>query len=213
MPAGKKSSGQQKPSQKKRRAKQGRLGLSLPAYVSDQLAFQKDGLPRLVRLRNPKAVKSEASAEKSLKLPTAVKSETSASDIEDKAVKFECDDIEADDMIDHDDEDEHYMICDHDKLSHNMAKFLRHIAHKEELLDEDGWLPLCDALPRLHCTEAEAAKTVQQSDRHDDVWRLGARFEMYISGSCTWIRATNGAYYRSRYRARRATDRAQRRSQ
>ena len=198
MAAGKKSSGQQKPSQKKRRAKQGRLGLSLPAYVSDQLAFQKDGLPQLVRLRNPKAVKSEASAEKSLKLPTAVKSETSASDIEDKAVKFECDDIEADDMIDHDDEDEDDMICDHDKLSHNMAKFLRHIAHKEELLDEDGWLPLCDALPRLHCTEAEAAKTVQQSDRHDDVWGLGARFEMYISGSRAWIRATDGAYYRDR---------------
>lgn len=199
MPAGRKSSGQQKPSSKNRRAKQGRLGLSLPAYVSDQLAFQKDGLPRWVRLRNPKAVKSEASAEKSLKLPTSVKSER--------------DDIEADDMIDHDDEDGDDMICDHDKLSHNMAKFLRHIAHKEELLDEDGWLPLCDALPRLHCTEAEAAKTVQQSDRHDDVWGLGARFEMYISGSCTWIRATNGAYYRSRYCARQATDRAQRRSQ
>ena len=213
MPAGRKSSGQQKPSSKNRRAKQGRLGLSLPAYVSDIDWSPPIGLPRLVRLRNPKAVKSEASAEKSLKLPTSVKSETSASDIEDKAVKFECDDIEADDMIDHDDEDEDDMICDHDKLSHNMAKFLRHIAHKEELLDEDGWLPLCDALPRLHCTEAEAAKTVQQSDRHDDVWGLGARFEMYISGSCTWIRATNGAYYRSRYCARQATDRAQRRSQ
>ena len=46
-----------------------------------------------------------------------------------------------------DDDHDHGMICDHDKLSHNMAKLLRHAACKEQLLDEDGWLPLCSALP------------------------------------------------------------------
>ena len=106
-----------------------------------------------------------------------------------------------------DDDHDHGMICDHDKLSHNMAKLLRHTAYKEQLLDEDGWLPLCSALPRLHCTAAEATNAVEQSDRHDDDWGLGARFEMYISGSCAWIRATDGAYYRDRSR------KAQRRSQ
>ena len=87
-------------------------------------------------------------------------------------------------------------------LSHKMAKFLRHTAYYEDLLDEDGWVPLCDALPRLHCTAAQVAKAVQLSDRYDDEWGCGARFEMYKSGSCTWIRATDGAYYRQRSSAK-----------
>ena len=86
----------------------------------------------------------------------------------DKAVKLE------------DDDHDHDMICDHDKPSHNMAKLLRHAAYKEQLLDEDGWLPLSTALRRLHCTAATVFNAVEQSDRHDG---LGARFEMYISGS------------------------------
>ena len=97
-----------------------------------------------------------------------------------------------------DDDHDHDMMCDHDKLSHNMVTFLSHTAYKEQLLDEDGWLPLITALPRLHCTAAEATQAVEQSDRCDDDWGLGARFEMYISGSRAWIRATDGAYYRDR---------------
>ena len=98
------------------------------------------------------------------------------------------------------------------QLSHNMAKFLRHTAYHEDLLGDDGWVRLCDALPRLEFhhgppTAAQVAKAVRLSDRYDDehdvlCYREGtmccARFEMYISGSCTWIRATDGAYYRQR---------------
>jgi hypothetical protein len=173
MPAGTKSAGQKKPSQKQRRQKQRRLGLGVQAYVADDVPWRRT------------AVKSEA-----VKRPKAVTLEEDDNDDHDhdKAVKLE------------DDDHDHDMICDHDKLSHNMATFLRHTAYKEQLLDEDGWLPLCTALPRLHCTAAEATKAVEQSDRHDDDWGLGARFEIYISGSRAWIRATDGAYYRDRSR-------------
>jgi RNA:NAD 2'-phosphotransferase (TPT1/KptA family) len=131
---------------------------------------------------------------KAVKRPEAVTLEEDDNDDHDydhdhdKAMKLE------DDGHDHD------MICDHDKLSHNMAQLLRHAAYKEQLLDEDGWLPLRTALPQLHCTEAEATKAVEQSDRHDDDWGLGARFEINISGSRAWIRATDVAYYRDRFR-------------
>ena len=127
-----------------------------------------------------------------------------------KAVKPEYDDIEEDgdddqvpetlqnvsNAMPNDNDNEDWMT----QLSHNMATFLRHNAYDEDLLGEDGWVPLHDALPRLHCTAAEVAKAVQLSDRYDDEWGSGARFEMYISGSRTWIRATDGAYYRQRSR-------------
>ena len=48
------------------------------------------------------------------------------------------------------------------------------LAVQTHLLDEDDWLPLCDALPRLHCKAAEAAKAMKLSDRHDDHWGCGA---------------------------------------
>ena len=48
-----------------------------------------------------------------------------------------------DDAIGEDDiEDEETMI----KLSHNVAKFLRHTAHYDDLLDEARWIPLDDAI-------------------------------------------------------------------
>ena len=102
MPAGKKSAGKKKPSQKQRRQKQSRLGLGVQAYAVQAYA---DDVPwrRL-------AVKSEA-----VKRPKAVTLEEDDNDDHDhdhdhdKAVKLE------------DDDHDHDMICDHDKLSHNMA--------------------------------------------------------------------------------------------
>ena len=110
----------------------------------------------------------------------------------------EDDDFDEEDNDDHDDG----MI---EQLSHRMAKFLRHTAHKEGLLYEEDWLPLSDALPRLKCNEAELTVAVRLSDRGgDDRWGCGARFQMCVSGSTTWIRATDGEYYRSRASTRRA---------
>ena len=97
------------------------------------------------------------------------------------------------------------------KLSHGMAKFLRHIAHKLDLLDEDGWVDLEDALSHLQgCCELNSlhsqgllceaciVKAVRLSDRDSD---REPRFELYISGSKTWIRATGGEIYRARSRS------------
>jgi hypothetical protein len=196
MPAGKKSAGQKKPSQKQRRHKQSRLGQGVQAYAVQAYA---DDVPcrRLAvkseAVKRPKAVKLEdEAASKAVKLEEADRYPSGLDRTgldhdhdHDKAVKLE------------DDDHDHDMICDHDKLSHNMATLLRHAAYKEQLLDEDGWLPLSTALPRLHCTAAEATTAVEQSDRHDG---LGARFGIYISGSRAWIRATDGAYYRDRSR-------------
>ena len=112
----------------------------------------------------------------------------------------EDDDFDEEDNDDHDDG----MI---EQLSHRMAKFLRHTAHKEGLLYEEDWLPLSDALPRLKCNEAELTVAVRLSDRGGDdrsAWGCGARFQMCVSGSTTWIRATDGEYYRSRASTRRA---------
>ena len=197
MPAGKKSAGQRKPSQKQRRLKQKASARGHGVYVAET-----------------KAVTSEASDNVHWRpeVCDAVKFERDDDEDETlfKDVKLEYDDIEEDDDDDqvpetlqnvfgampNDNDNEDWMT----QLSHNMATFLRHNAYNEDLLGEDGWVPLCDALPRLHCTAAEVAKAVQLSDRYDDEWGLGARFEMYISGSRTWIRATDGAYYRQRSR-------------
>ena len=104
-------------------------------------------------------------------------------------------DIEEEDPIEDEDDIEEEDPID---LSRRMANFLRHTAYKDGLLDEDDWLPLSDALPRLQCNEEEVAQVVKQSDRHDDCLGCGARFEMFTRGSSTWIRATDGEYYRSR---------------
>ena len=138
-------------------------------------------------------MKSTAAKSKAVKTEVCDAVKFACDDDEDKAVKSEDDDNDDHDNDDHDNDNEDWMT----QLSHNMAKHIRRIAYNEDLFDEDGWLPLCDALPRLHCTAAEVAKAVELSDRHDDDWGLGARFEMYISGSCTWIRATD---YRHRSR-------------
>ena len=103
-----------------------------------------------------------------------------------------------DDDIDEENNDGHDkgMI---ERLSRRMSKCLRHTAHKEGLLFEDDWLPMSHALTRLECNEAELSLAVKLSDRNgDDPWGLGARFQMCFSGSTTWIRATDGEYYRSR---------------
>ncbi len=201
MPAGRKSnrksSGQHKPSQRQRRQRQSRLGQGVQAYAVQAYA---DDVPwrRLAvkseAVKRPKAVKLEdEAASKALKLEEA---DRYPSGLDRTGLDHDHDHDTADKL--EDDDHDHGMICDHVKLSHNMATLLRHAAYKEQLLDEDGWLPLSTALPRLHCTAAEATKAVEQSDRYDDDWGLGARFEMYISGSRAWIRATDGAYYRDR---------------
>ena len=92
-----------------------------------------------------------------------------------------------------------------EQLSQDMAKYLRYTAHHEELLGDDGWVALSDALPRLRCTAAQARQAVERSDRDEDDWGCGPRFEMYISGSSTWIRALNGAYYRQRSKAKQSS--------
>ena len=104
-------------------------------------------------------------------------------------------DIDEEDNDDHDDG----MI---EQLSRRMSKFLRHTAHKEGLLWEEDWLPLSDLLPRLQCNEAEVAIAVRLSDRGDDHCGCGPRFQMCFSSSMTWIRATDGEYYRHRASAR-----------
>ena len=96
------------------------------------------------------------------------------------------------------------------QLSHNMAVFLRHTAYKEGLLSEGDWLPMSVALHHLQCNEAEVVQAAKLSDRSIP-YPSGARFEVWISGSMTWIRATDGEHYRQLYR-RRAARRAARRS-
>ena len=122
-------------------------------------------------------------------------------DPEDDAIAIEEDDPEDDED---DPEDDEHDLEDEDmtKLSHNMAAFLRHTAHNEDLLDADGWIPLEAALPRLGCTAANVEQVVKQSVRNDDDWGLGARFELYTSGPHTWLRATYGEYYRDRAAAK-----------
>jgi hypothetical protein len=194
MPAGRKSSGQQKPSQKQRRQKQSRLGQGVQAYAVQAYA---DDVPCRRLAVTSEAVKrpklEDDAASNAAKLAAA---DRYPSGLDRTGLDHDHDHDTAEKL--EDDDHDHGMICDHDKLSHNMAKLLRHAAYKEQLLNEDGWLPLSTALPRLHCTAAEATKAVEQSDRYDDDWGLGARFEMYISGSRAWIRATDGAYYRDR---------------
>ena len=93
-------------------------------------------------------------------------------------MKSEDNDNDDHDNDDHNNDNEDWMT----QLSHNMGTCIRHIAYNEDLLDEDGWISLSPCPAHL-------------LHRHDDDWGLGARFEMYISGSCTWIRATDGVYY------------------
>ena len=92
------------------------------------------------------------------------------------------------------------------QLSHNMAAFLRHTAHSEKLLGEEDWMQLSIALCRLncieHCTEEDVLQVVKLSDRlispDGEVKQQRARFELYISGSTSWIRAVDGEFYRQR---------------
>ena len=121
-------------------------------------------------------------------------------DPEDDAIAIEEDDPEDDEDDPEDDEDD---LEDEDmtKLSHNMAAFLRHTAHDEHLLGDDGWIALEDALPWLDCTAANVEQVVKQSVRHSSVWGVDARFELCIAGPCTWLRAKDGEYYRKRAEA------------
>jgi hypothetical protein len=89
------------------------------------------------------------------------------------------------------------------QLSRGMSKFLKYTAHTQDLLDDDGWLLLADALPWLDATSDGGAKAVASSDRHPDKWGLGPRFELLMSGSRTWVCATNGQYYRERAHGKR----------
>jgi hypothetical protein len=220
MPAGRKSKGQHKPSQRQRRQRQSRLGQGVQAYavqayaddvhhdhrrlaVKRSVKLVKEAVKRAVKLDDEalcKAMKMEEDPKlEDEAASNAAKLEETDSDpsgLDRTGLDHDHDHDTADKL--EDDDHDHGMICDHAKLSHNMAKLLRHTAYKDQLLDEDGWLPLITALPRLHCTAAEATKAVEQSDRCDDDWGLDARFEMYISGSRAWIRATDGAYYRDR---------------
>ena len=88
------------------------------------------------------------------------------------------------------------------QLSHDMAAFLRHTAHSENLLGEEDWMDVCIALCRLNCTEEDVLQVVKLSDRlispDGEVYRQRARFELYISGSTSWIRAVDGEFYRQR---------------
>jgi hypothetical protein len=198
MPAGqksnRKSSGQHKPSQRQRRQRQSRLGQGVQAYAVQAYAYDVPCRRLAVKSEAVKRPKLEDEA-----TSNAAKLEETNSDPSglDRTGLDHAHDHDTADTLEDDDHD-HGMICDHAKLSHNMATLLRHTAYNDQLLDEYGWLPLITALPRLHCTAAEATKAVEQSDRCDDDWGLGARFEMYISGSHAWIRATDGAYYRDR---------------
>ena len=88
------------------------------------------------------------------------------------------------------------------QLSHTMAAFLLHTAHSEKLLGEDDWMQLSIALCRLNCTEEDVLQVVKLSDRllksDGKISQQRARFELYISGSTSWIRAVDGAFYRQR---------------
>ena len=66
----------------------------------------------------------------------------------------------------------------------------------------DGWIEMGAAvshlginLPNHLLTESCIVQAVRLSDREDG--RV-PRFELYISGSNTWIRATEGELYRAR---------------
>jgi hypothetical protein len=111
---------------------------------------------------------------------------------------------EDEDQGEDDDNDDH----GHDmtQLSHDMAKFLRHTAYDDGVLDEDDWiaLPCCCAM--LRRTEDEVTTAVKLSDRTPptptwyefDSTPHDARFELRHLGSRSWIRATDGDYYRGR---------------
>ena len=105
MPAGKKSAGQTKPSQKQRRLKQKASARGHGAYVAETKA--SDDVPW-----RPKAVKPEVC--------DAVKFEFD--DDEDKAVKSEDNDNDDHDNDDHDNDNEDWMT----QLSHNMANYPAH---------------------------------------------------------------------------------------
>ena len=202
MPAGRKSKGQHKPSQRQRRQRQSRLGQGVQAYAVQAYAddvhhdHRRLAVKRSVKLVKEavkRAVKLDDEALcKAMELDEDPKLEDEATcKAPGKAMTLE-EHLKLDDesqlgmnifnkwsmICDHD------MICDRDELSHNMATLLRHAAYNEQLLDDDGWLPLSTALRRLRCTMATVFNAVDRSDRHDG---LGARFEMYISGSRVWI--------------------------
>jgi hypothetical protein len=250
MPVGRKSSKQQKPSQKQRRRTQSRLGQCFQACADDvphdhrrlavkrSVKLEKEGRPSFeeicqgvlaVKEAVKRAVKLDDEARcKAMELDEDPKLEDEATsnaakleetdddtfDTETAAKLEEIDESEEwlesqkltaqFDMsqtgldwtgLDHDNDTAENFEAELDKLSRNMAKLLRHAVYNEQLLDEDGWLPLSTALRRLHCTLVTVFHAVNRSDRCDG---LGARFEIYISGSRVWIRATDGAYYRDR---------------
>ena len=83
-------------------------------------------------------------------------------------------------------------------LSQKLATFLRYDAIELGWQDGEGWVEVAHACSRLSCTAAQVANVVQRSSRGTDQWGLGPRFEMWIAGPQTWIRAPDGDYYRQR---------------
>jgi hypothetical protein len=118
------------------------------------------------------------------------------------------DNVEPNCKSERDDDDDHghgMTNVDH-KLSRELSKFLRYTAYDEDLLGDGDWIALplcCESLGR---TEDEVTTAVMLSDRTPptptwyefDNTAHDARFELRCLGSRSWIRATDGEYYRCR---------------
>ena len=95
------------------------------------------------------------------------------------------------------------------KLGHDMAKFLRYTAYDECILDEKDWIRLRVVVGRLQSTYREVVKAVRLSDRLTDQWGVKPRFDLWMSGSKTWIKANDGEYYRLRSQAKHSSSERQ----
>ena len=92
------------------------------------------------------------------------------------------------------------------QCSKDLSRFLRYTAHRDKLLDSEDWIPLETALSYLPYTAAVVAKAVRLSERVSaDGRQTEGRFELWMSGSQMWIRATNSEYYRQRSRGQKRT--------
>ena len=80
-------------------------------------------------------------------------------------------------------------------VERRMAKFLRYDAFVDNLLDKEDWIQLDDSvlLCRLRVSWQDVVEVVRTS-----IKRGQPRFEMTISGRCTWLRATRCSFYRQR---------------